>query len=94
LSRDQAQEKVGTVAPANAQFFGPFGPLGGFGNSIAIPRLSWRTRTYEDLNIFLAGPTLTTPSVNMDVRVAPDEADRLNVIAYSRTLAETPIPLP
>lgn len=50
--------------------------------------------TYEDLNIFLAGPTLTTPGVNMEVRAAPDEADRLNVIAYLRTLADAPVPLP
>ena len=52
------------------------------------------TWTYEDLNIFLAGPTLTTPGVNMDFRGVPEEADRLNVIAYLRTLAETPAPLP
>jgi len=52
---------------------------------------SW---TYEDLNIFLAGPTLTTPGVNMDVRGAPDETDRLNVIAYLRTLTDSPVPLP
>ncbi|MER8454078.1 ankyrin repeat domain-containing protein [Mesorhizobium sp. M1428] len=50
--------------------------------------------TYEDLNIFLAGPTLTTPGVNMDVRGAPDETDRLNVIAYLRTLSDSPVPLP
>ena len=57
--------------------------------------LAWDgTWTYEDLNIFLAGPTLTTPGVNMDFRGVPEEADRLNVIAYLRTLAETPAPLP
>lgn len=50
--------------------------------------------TYEDLNIFLAGPTLTTPGVNMDVRGAPEESDRLNVIAYLRTLSDSPVPLP
>lgn len=50
--------------------------------------------TYEDLNIFIAGPTLTTPGVNMEVRGAPDEDDRLDVIAYLRTLSETPPPLP
>jgi hypothetical protein len=27
-------------------------------------------------------------------RGAPDEADRLNVIAYLRTLADAPVPLP
>ncbi len=52
---------------------------------------SW---TYEDLNIFLAGPTLTTPGVNMEVAGAPDETDRVNLIAYLRTLADSPIPLP
>lgn len=57
--------------------------------------LAWEgTWTYEDLNIFLAGPTLTTPGVNMDFRGVPDEADRLNVIAYLRTLADAPVPLP
>ena len=57
--------------------------------------LGWEGNwTYEDLNIFLAGPTLTTPGVNMDIRGVPDEADRLNVIAYLRTLADTPVPLP
>jgi cytochrome c len=30
----------------------------------------------------------------MDVRGAPDEADRLNVIAYLRTLSDSPVPLP
>jgi len=52
---------------------------------------SW---TYEDLNIFLAGPTLTTPGVNMEVRGAPDENDRLDVLAYLRTLADSPVPIP
>jgi cytochrome c len=57
--------------------------------------LAWEgSWTYEDLNIFLAWPTLTTPGVNMDVRGAPDETDRLNVIAYLRTLADSPVPLP
>jgi len=57
--------------------------------------LAWEgSWTYEDLNIFLAGPTLTTPGVNMEIRGAPDETDRLNVIAYLRTLSDSPVPLP
>lgn len=57
--------------------------------------LAWEgSWTYEDLNIFLAGPTLTTPGVNMEVRGAPDETDRLNLIAYLRTLADVPVPMP
>ncbi|MBP2448786.1 ankyrin repeat domain-containing protein [Rhizobium leguminosarum] len=63
----------------------------GYSQTLSAWEGSW---TYEDLNIFLAGPTLTTPGVNMDVRGAPDEADRLDVIAYLRTLADTPVPLP
>ncbi|MGY5793912.1 hypothetical protein ACXHXM_27325 len=45
-------------------------------------------------HIFLTGPTLTTPGVNMEIRGAPDETDRLNVIAYLRTLGDAPVPLP
>ncbi|RUW77277.1 c-type cytochrome [Mesorhizobium sp. M4B.F.Ca.ET.143.01.1.1] len=57
--------------------------------------LAWDgTWTYEDLNVFLAGPTLTTPGVNMELRGVSEEADRLSVIAYLRTLADTPMPLP
>ena len=50
--------------------------------------------TYEDLNTFLSGPAVTTPGVNMQVQGAPNEADRVNLIAYLRTLSDTPVPLP
>jgi cytochrome c len=30
----------------------------------------------------------------MEVRGAPDEADRLDVIAYLRSLSDSPVPLP
>jgi cytochrome c len=66
-------------------------PFGGYSKTLRDWSGSW---TYEDLNIFIAGPTLTTPGVDMDVRGAPDEADRLNVIAYLRTLSDSPVPLP
>lgn len=49
---------------------------------------------YEDLNVFLYGPTLTTPGTRMVIRGAPDETDRINLIAYLRTLSDKPIPLP
>ncbi|OWV61283.1 hypothetical protein ATY75_12645 [Rhizobium sp. N122] len=63
----------------------------GYSKTLSAWEGSW---TYEDLNIFLAGPTLTTPGVDMEIRGAPEEADRLDVIAYLRTLADTPVPLP
>jgi cytochrome c len=49
---------------------------------------------YEDLNTYLYGPTLTTPGVLMEVRGIPDETERVNLIAYLRTLSENPLPLP
>jgi cytochrome c len=50
--------------------------------------------TYEDLNVFLFGPMITTPGVAMDVAGIPDEADRADVIVYLRSLSDNPQPLP
>ncbi len=50
--------------------------------------------TYEDLNTFLYGPVLTTPGVRMETPGVPDETERVNLIAYLRTLSDKPIPLP
>jgi cytochrome c len=50
--------------------------------------------TYEDLNIFLYGPVLTTPGVRMETPGTPDDAERIDLIAYLRTLSDKPIPLP
>ncbi|MER9236875.1 ankyrin repeat domain-containing protein [Mesorhizobium sp. M0622] len=50
--------------------------------------------TYEDLNTFLYDPVLTTPGVLMEISGVPDETERVNLIAYLRTLSDKPIPLP
>ncbi|WP_353646128.1 ankyrin repeat domain-containing protein [Mesorhizobium sp. WSM2239] len=50
--------------------------------------------TYEDLNTFLYDPLLTTPGVLMEISGVPDETERVNLIAYLRTLSDKPIPLP
>lgn len=50
--------------------------------------------SYEDLNIYLYGPTLTTPGVLMETPGVPDETERADLIAYLRTLSDKPIPLP
>jgi cytochrome c len=50
--------------------------------------------TFEDLNKFLLEPMLTTPGVYMEMPGVPDETERINVIAYLRTLSDKPIPLP
>lgn len=49
---------------------------------------------FEDLNKFLLEPMLTTPGVYMEIPGVPDETERINVIAYLRTLSDKPIPLP
>jgi cytochrome c len=49
--------------------------------------------TYEDLNVFLYGPTLTAPGTRMEIRGVP-ETERINLIAYLRTLSDKPLPLP
>jgi cytochrome c len=50
--------------------------------------------TYEDLNRYLFGPMLTTPGVKMEVPGVPDETERVDLIAYLRTLSDKPMPLP
>lgn len=50
--------------------------------------------TYEDLNIFLFGPMLTTPGTFMEISGVPDETERVNIIGYLRTLSNKPLPLP
>ncbi len=57
--------------------------------------LDWEGEwTFEDLNVFLLEPMLTTPGVLMEMPGIPDETERTDLIAYLRTLSETPIPLP
>jgi len=50
--------------------------------------------TYEDLNRYLYGPMLTTPGVYMETPGVPDETQLVDVIAFLRTLSDTPAPLP
>lgn len=50
--------------------------------------------TYEDLNSYLFGPMLTTPGVKMEIPGVPDETERVDLIAYLRTLSDKPVPLP
>ena len=50
--------------------------------------------TYEDLNTYLYGPSLTKPGGFMDVPLIPDENTRADLIVYLRTLSDTPVPLP
>ena len=91
-----------TVGPEGGQDYGPglWNVVGrdkasldykGYSKTLQALKGVW---TYEDLNTFLSGPAVTTPGVNMQVQGVLNEADRVNLIAYLRTLSDTPVPLP
>ncbi len=50
--------------------------------------------TYDNLNIWLTKPAAYAPGTKMTFAGVPDEQTRANVVAYLRTLAANPVPLP
>lgn len=52
------------------------------------------TWTYENLNTFLHDPKGTVPSTKMAFAGLKADPERANVIAYLRTLSDSPAPLP
>ncbi len=50
--------------------------------------------TFEELNLFISNPALTLPGTDMIFTGLQDEKQRVDLIAYLRTLSETPLPLP
>ncbi len=50
--------------------------------------------TYEDLNSWLNGFAAAYPGVMMEIPGITDETERANLIAYLRSLSDTPMPLP
>ncbi|MEO9780790.1 MAG: ankyrin repeat domain-containing protein [Sedimentitalea sp.] len=52
------------------------------------------TWTYERLNAFLADPYGTIPGQGMYAGLVRDRTERINVIAFLRTLADDPVSLP
>lgn len=52
------------------------------------------TWTYEELNEFLAGPKAHIPGTTMSYAGMKSEKDRANLIAWLRTNADSPAPLP
>lgn len=49
---------------------------------------------YEDLYKFLASPKTVVPGTKMGFQGYPEADKRANVIAYLRTLSDSPLPLP
>lgn len=65
----------------------------GFAYSEAIQNLGGEW-TYEELNKFIANPRGYVPGTKMGFAGLKPPADRANLIAYMRTTADTPAPLP
>ncbi|MER8465354.1 ankyrin repeat domain-containing protein [Mesorhizobium sp. M1409] len=52
------------------------------------------TWTFEDLNSFISNPAFALPGTDMIFPGLRDEKQRADLIAYLRTLSDTPMPLP
>ena len=52
------------------------------------------TWTLDELDKFLAGPKEYIPGTAMSFAGIPKDTDRADLIAYLRSLAESPAPLP
>src|SRR3979490_565255 len=66
---------------------------GGFNFSAAM-KAKTGTWTYDDLNKFIASPKGFVPGTAMGFAGIPKDSERADVIAYLRTLADSPAPLP
>ncbi len=68
-------------------------PGRGFNFSAAM-KAKGGTWTYDDLNKFIASPKGFVPGTAMGFAGIQKDSERADVIAYLRSLAETPAPLP
>ncbi|KRQ93449.1 c-type cytochrome [Bradyrhizobium valentinum] len=66
---------------------------GGFNFSAAL-KGKGGTWTYEDLNKFLANPKAFVPGTAMGFAGISKDSERADVIAYLRSLSDSPAPLP
>ncbi len=71
-----------------------YGAAAGFNFSNAVKGLSANKWGYDDLNKWLAKPSLVAPGTRMAFAGIKNDQDRANVIAYLRTLSKSPLPLP
>jgi cytochrome c len=64
------------------------------GEYSSVLREAGGTWTFEELNSFISDPTFRIPGTNMAFAGVQDEKQRADIIAYLRTLSDTPLPLP
>ncbi|MCF2525247.1 cytochrome c family protein [Bradyrhizobium sp. G127] len=66
---------------------------GGFNFSAAMKAKGGKW-TYDDLNKFITNPKGAVPGTAMGFAGIQKDSERADLIAYLRTLADTPVPLP
>ena len=66
---------------------------GGFNFSAAMKAKGGKW-TYDDLNKFITNPKAAVPGTAMGFAGIQKDSERADLIAYLRTLADTPVPLP
>jgi cytochrome c len=73
-----------------------FAHMEGFAYSEAMKKQAaeGKTWTFDNLDTFLTSPKAMVPGTKMTFPGIPKEDERANVIAYLRSLADTPVPLP
>jgi cytochrome c len=72
----------------------PIAGVGGFKYSKALQGMSGQQWTYADLDAFLAKPKEYAPGTKMSFAGIKKPAARANLIAYLRSLSDSPAPLP
>ena len=73
---------------------GPRAHMQGFAYSPKLEAMHDETWGYEDLDKFLASPRNMVPGTKMTFAGLPAVKDRADIIAYLRTLSDSPKPLP
>ncbi len=72
----------------------PIGSTEGFSFSAAMAGMSGQQWTYHDLNEFLKRPKDYAPGTKMTFAGLKKIQDRANILAYMRSLSDSPAPLP
>jgi cytochrome c len=66
----------------------------GFSYSPAMKALAEKTWDYDALNAFIKNPKAAVPGTSMSFIGLSKEPDRINLIAYLRTLSDSPLAIP
>ncbi|MDI7776268.1 cytochrome c family protein [Asticcacaulis sp. EMRT-3] len=72
----------------------PVGQVTGFHYSAAFKKITAKTWSYDSLNTWLYSPPSEAPGTAMAYGGIKKTQDRANVIAWLRTLSDSPAPLP